>query len=236
MPDDAAWAEHVVIPDDISVLQPDIDDYHRELRTAARMRRWGWLLTSPLWRRWSFPLGVVTGAVALAAVLFGLLAIESAPVHGLLAQEPLASPTVPAGSQGGLLPAATLTTPGGDRIAARELRPAIVVLMPLHCRCDGLLADLAAQAARKRTRLAIVAPGPKDAEVSALAGRLDRNEVSELFDGNGVLSRTYGADGVTVLAVEPNGIVAWTLPRVTPANEQLPLEGFPVLPSFKAAS
>ena len=234
MPDDAAWAEHVVVPDDISELQPDIDSYRREIRTAARMRRWGWLLANPLWRRWSFPLGVVTGAVALAAVLFGLLAIESAPVRGLLPREPLATPTAHVGDQGGLLPDATLSTRSGT-IQARELRPAIVVLMPLHCRCDRLLADLAGQAAKKRTRLAIVAPGPQDAEVSALAGRLDRDQAIELFDGGGVLARTYAADGVTVLAVEPNGIVVTVVTRVTRAD-QVPLEGFPVMAAFRGAN
>ena len=235
VPDDAAWADHVVVPDDIRDLQPDIDDYHRELRLAARMRRWGWLLTSPFWQRWSFPLGVVTGAVALAAVLFGLLAIESSPVPGLLAREPLATPAAPVGTDGGLLPATPLRQ-GSVQISARDVRPAIVVLMPLQCRCDGLLASFAAQAAKKRTRLALVAPGPLNAEVSGLAGRLDRDRVIELFDANATLAKAFHAQGVTVLAVEPDGIVAWVKWQVTTATEHLPLEGFPVLPAFESAS
>ena len=200
-----------------------------------RTRRWGWLLKSAFWQRWSFPLGVVTGAVALAAVLFGLLAIESAPVPGLLAREPLASPAAPIGTDGGLLPATPLTQ-GNVQISARDVRPAVVVLMPLHCRCDGLLASFASQAAKKRTRLAVVAPGAKDAEVSALAGRLDRDRVIELFDSNAALAKAFDAQGVTVLAVEPDGIVAWVKRGITTASEHLPLEGFPVLPAFESAS
>jgi hypothetical protein len=239
VPDDAAWAEHLVVPDDIHELQAEIDDYYRELRSARRLRRWGWLLSSSLWRRWSFPLGVVTGIVALAAVLFALLAVESSPSRSLLGRAPLAAPSVAPGLVRGLLPDVSLAASAsgtGRVVAARDLRPGVVVLVPLRCNCSALLDSMAGQAAKARTRLFVVAPAGTDAEVAALPGQIRHGFVVPLFDTTGQLARAYGARGVTALIVEPDGVVyVKDADMSQPGNGQLPLEGFPVTPvSFRS--
>src|SRR5437764_12769232 len=77
MPEEMPWADPVTVPDDIRALQADIDAYHREQRLARRRRRRERITGSRLWRRWSFPVGVITGALALAAVVAVLLAVDT---------------------------------------------------------------------------------------------------------------------------------------------------------------
>src|SRR4051812_36851298 len=76
MPEEMPWADPVTVPDDIRALQSDIEAYHREQRLARRRHRRERITRSRLWRRWSFPVGVITGALALAAVVVVLLAVD----------------------------------------------------------------------------------------------------------------------------------------------------------------
>jgi hypothetical protein len=206
--DEPAWADPVVVPDDIRELQPDVDAYHRELRLARRRRRWAWLTGSPAWQRWSFPVGVLTGAIALAAVVFALLAVDGA--RGRLeraAPAPLAAPRVAAGSVGGLLPDVSLISTSGTTLAARELRPALVALIPPHCACTQLLTNLAAQAEEVQVRLVVVGPGRPDADIDALPGAINRGTVVATYDVDSALTAAYDARGVTALIVGPDGVV-----------------------------
>jgi hypothetical protein len=234
VPDDAAWADHVVVPDDLRDLQAEIDAYHRERRAERRARRWGWLTGTATWQRWSFPLGMLTGALALAALVFVLLAVESGPPpHHRIAASPLGTPPAAAGTKGGLLPELTLSSrpsgsSGATLRATRDLRPAVVALLPLSCRCTDLIDILATQAAKVGVPLHVVAPAPIDAEVSALAGRMP---LQTWFDASGTLARTYAATGVTVLVVDPDGVVA-SITRDASVDfaRTLPLQTLLVLP------
>src|SRR4051812_36549626 len=163
MPEEMPWADPVVVPDDIRSLQAEIDAYHREVRADRWRRRREQLAGTWLWRRWSFPLGVLTGALALAATVVTLLAVDGAgrPAHPRAV--PLAAPTLAPGHVGGLLPATTLTSTTGMRLDARALRPALIVLLPAHCDCAKLLDSLAAQAAEVQVQLAVIGAGPRDA-------------------------------------------------------------------------
>lgn len=236
MPDDAAWADHVVVPDDASELAPDFDAYQRELRAARRARRWGWLTGSPAWQRWSFPLGMVAGALSLAALMFVLLAVESAPGRpARLTATPLATPTYPPGVRGGLLPDAMLSSApeggGGTVRSALALRPAVVALVPISCRCADVLDVLATQAHGIGVGLAVVAPASRDAEVSALPGRV--SGIQTWYDGTGALASAFKAHGVTVLVVDPDGVVS-SVNRDTTAESArtLPLQSLLLLPPY----
>lgn len=236
MPDDAAWAEHVVVPDDARELAADIDAYHREQRAARRARRWGWLTGSRVWQRWSFPLGMVAGALSLAALVFVLLAVESAPGRpAKLTATPLARPTYAAGVRGGLLPDATLSSApeggAGTTRSALALRPALVALVPVPCDCADVVRALATQARSVGVGLDVVAPGSRDAEVSALPGRVPG--MRPWYDGNGTLAAAYGAHGVTVLVVDPDGVVSF-VQRDTTASlaKTLPLQSLLLLPPY----
>jgi hypothetical protein len=224
MPEDAAWADPVAVPDDIRELQADVDAYHRELRTARRRLRWQWLLGTAAWQRWSFPVGVVTGALALTAVVFTVLTVSGSarPDRGPTA---LAHPAAVPGRPGGLLPDVTLTTTDGVTASARTLRPALIALVPQHCGCAALLDDLAAQAAEVQLQLVVVAPDVPDAEVAALPGQLHHGPVVAVFDDGGALARAYGATGITALVVGRDGVVGYVRRSITPGTRlELPLE------------
>ncbi|MBV9096893.1 MAG: hypothetical protein JO079_02445 [Frankiaceae bacterium] len=236
MPDDAAWADHLVVPDDARELAPDVDAYHRELRAARRARRWGWLTGSRAWQRWSFPLGMVAGALSLALLMFVLLAVESAPSHtSKLAAAPLATPTVAPGVKFGLLPDTPLASaPAGTSGTVRSavaLRPALVALVPIPCQCTDVVRALAKQAHAVGVRLAVVAPGSRDAEVSALPGQV--SGVTPWYDATGTLAAAYGARGVTVLVVDPDGVVSY-VQRNTTAQlvRSLPTQSLLLLPPY----
>jgi hypothetical protein len=234
VPDDAAWADHVVVPDDARELAGDIEAYQRELKAARRARRWGWLTGSRAWKRWSFPLGMLAGALTLAALVFALLAVESSPRHhGLLPSTPLATPTAAPGQRDGLLPDAALasgpTGSGGEVRSAVTLRPALVALVPVTCHCTDILAALADQAHNVGVTLDVVAPLAADAEVSALPGQV--RGVRSYFDATGALATAYGADGVTVLVVDPDGVVSFIQRQTTVSLARtLPVQGMLLLP------
>jgi len=236
MPDDAAWADHVVVPDDASELAPDVDAYHREQRAARRARRWSWLTGSPAWQRWSFPLGMVAGALTLAALMFVLLAFESSPGRPTrLAATPLATPTYLPGERGGLLPDTLLSSApeggGGTTQSALALRPSVVALVPLRCRCADVVATLAAQARGVGVSLAVVAPAGRDAEVSALPGQV--SGVKTWYDATGALAAAFDAHGVTVLVVDPDGVVS-VIERdmTTDRARSLPVQNMLLLPPY----
>jgi len=219
------WADPVVVPDDIRALQTDIDAYHREVRAARRRRRRERLTASLGWRRWSFPIGVLTGALALAATVVTLLAVDGSVRPGRHSAVPLATPTVAPGQVGGLLPAATLATTGGDQLQSRALRPALLALLPAHCNCVKLLDSLAAQAAEVQVQLVIVGAGSPDAEVAALPGQLHHGAVTAAYDAAGTLASAYDASGVTALVVQRDGVVSYVRSDLTGSSRlELPLQ------------
>jgi hypothetical protein len=222
MPEDAAWADPVIVPDDIRELQVDIDDYHRELRASRRRQRWHWLTGTRAWQRWSFPAGVLTGAFALAMVVFALLAVDGRSARPDSGPVPLAAPTVAVGTKGGLLPDVPLTTTTGASVSARSLRPALVVLLPPHCDCKGVLTSLAGQAEEVQLRLVVVGSSQPDAEVAALPGQLHYADLVAAYDAAGNLSSTYAASGVTAVILGRDGVVDYIQPQV---NERTRLEG-----------
>ena len=231
VPEDAPWADPVVVPDDIRELQPDVDAYHRELRHARRRLRWQRITASPAWQRWSFPAGVLTGAVALAAAVFGLLVVDGSAGRHAAAPAPLAAPSIAVGQQGGLLPDVSFTSTIGGAVKARSLRPALIALVPPHCGCTALLRSLAAQAEEVQLRLVVLAPSAPDAEVAALPGQLHYSDVLTAYDANGRLANAYAADGVTALVVGRDGVVTYVGKQLTPSSRlELPLQAALLLP------
>ena len=207
MPDDAPWIDPVVVPDDLRELQADVEAYHRELRHAARRRRVERLTGGHRIRQLLLPLGVVASALSLAAVVFVILTLgqpRSQPAPG-----PAPVATAPHGAVGevdGLLPDVTVRTASGE-LSIRDLRPALVVLVPAPCRCTDMLARLAGQADELPVPMVVVAPTAQDAEVHALDGALHHGHVQPVFDASGSVARTYAASGITALVVGPDATV-----------------------------
>ena len=225
MPEEMPWADPVTVPDDIRALQPDIDAYHREQRLARRRRRRQRITGSRIWRRWSFPLGMLTGALALAAVVVALLAVDTTGRAGHRGAVPLAQPRAATGSVGGLLPTSLVTTSDGQRVPAQSLRPALLVLLPSHCACPDLLDALAAQAAEVQVQLVVLGPAAPDAEVAALPGQLHHGRVVAAYDDSGRIASTYTAKGVTALIVGRDGLVTYIQRQLTTRTRlELPLQ------------
>jgi hypothetical protein len=225
MPEEMPWADPVVVPDDIRALQTDIDAYHRELRLARRRRRRERLTGSAVWRRWSFPVGVLTGALALAAVVVALLAVDGSARPAHRDAVPLGSPSIDAGRVGGLLPTLSVTSADGATVPVRSLRPALLVLVPVHCNCTALLDSLAGQAAEVQLQLVVIGPSAPDAEVAALPGQLHHGNIVAGYDHAGALSSGYDAHGVTALVVARDGVVTYSRTDVTVTTRlELPLQ------------
>ena len=217
MADDAPWIDPVVVPDDIRALQADIDAYHREQREAGR-RRWVRRLTgSRLWRRGATPLAVTAASLGLAAVVFAVLTLGDPGVgRRALPAAVSTAPSAAVGEVGGLLPDLTVRTVAGQPRSVRNLRPALVALLPVHCRCDALLDSLAGQAETVGASLVAVAPAAVDAEVAALPGRIHSGRVTAYFDPAHALADVYAATGVTLLVVSPDATVSHVLRDVRP--------------------
>jgi hypothetical protein len=221
MPDDAPWAEPVVVPDDLRSLQADVDAYHREQRLAKRRRRLQRVTRTRAWQRFGLPASVLLGAMALAgtmfaALMFGQPHAQPVPVAAPLSADPPAEP----GELHGLLPDVSVAVTGGT-VDVRQLRPKLVALVPIGCDCPEILASLAAQADEVHIGMVAVAPAAQDAEVAALAGRLHRGQVDPAFDATGRLAAAYDAQGVlTVLGVAPDGTVGFVVRDVS-ADQRL---------------
>lgn len=208
MPDDASWLDGVVVPDDLSELHADIEAYHRELRHAARRRLFARVTRTSAWQRFALPATVAIGSLAVAGAVLAILTLgHPRPIIGPQAAPIATAPTLPPpGQVGGLLPSLTVRADRGA-INIRDLRPALVALVPLHCNCATLMNDLAGQAQEAKLPLVVVAPSTTDAEVAALPGQVHDGTVQTVFDLHGELRTTYRATGVTVLGLRPDGVV-----------------------------
>jgi hypothetical protein len=208
MGDDAPWIDPVVVPDDIRALQADIDAYHRELRDARRPEFVRRLIATRLWRRGATPLALVAAALGCAGVVFAVLTLGDPGVGRRALPTPIATaPVAAVGDVNGLLPDLTVRTVTGEARSVRQLRPALVALLPLHCNCAALVDSLAGQAETVGASLVAIAPSAQDAEVASLPGRTHGGQVLAYFDPTHALADVYSAVGVTLLVVAPDATV-----------------------------
>jgi hypothetical protein len=170
---------------------------------------------------WPFPLGLgrsllVGPVVAMTLlVIAGLVALLPATGPGPARRAPtparLATPALPPGSVGGLLPDVSLESPTGT-IAARSLRPAVLMLVPDGCACPALVNDLVGQV-QEYPGLPAALVGSADPATRRLAVQRDGGDgrLPALVDRTTALARAYhgGPPGTapTVLFVAPDGIL-----------------------------
>lgn len=232
----------VTVPDDLRGLEDEIRAVQAELgidpvlaagpvtrrdRLNARLRRRfdrrsvAALGRSSRGQGGPFPLGLggsllVGPVVALTLlVIAGLVALLPATGAGPIRRAPtparLATPASPPGSVGGLLPDVGLESPAGT-IAARSLRPAVLMLAPDGCDCPGLVHDLVGQV-EEYPGLTAVLVGSADPTTRRLALQRDGGDgrLPALTDRTSALARTYhgGPPGSvpTVLFVAPDGVL-----------------------------
>jgi hypothetical protein len=199
---DASWAD-VVVPDDISSLAADVDAYRREVRRDRR-RAWQARVMS---RPGILPLSIVSIALLLAGIVATLLTVL-APSAGDSepAARPLAHTLLAAGAVGGLVPAVGLSELG-QPVRSQALRPAVVALVPATCNCVARLKTLAGQADQVGYPLDVVTAATPAAD--ALVKSLDTGKPHVLLDAsltNSLYDRV-AAEGLTLLLVEPDGVI-----------------------------
>lgn len=226
--DSPLWAMDFVVPDDISELADEVAAFRREQRLQARRRRLG------PFAGWARPglLAPVVAVLLLCATIAGslLVSLQSNQVGASAAREPLAHPKVAPGEVGGLLPDVLAGSTSGP-VALRDLRPAVLALIPPSCACAAVLDRLAGQAAEVGVPLIVVAPGWATAQLADLLAAMHVGTPVALVDAAGLLARDYRAQGVTAILVAPDGRVPFD--PVRNASSRTDLEGqlFALLPA-----
>lgn len=209
----------VVIPDDIRELDADVAAFHRELRRHARQARRDRLLLRRHWERFGVIAPLLLLTVVVVVLFGGFTASFTARAPTVAGPQDRAQTSVASGLVGGLLPDVDVVVTG-NATPIRELRPALLAVLPTGCDCAELVRALVRQTSEYSLRLILVTP------------RLGRDDASDLrsaalgratfaVDAPGALARVYGthalvfvhADGVvTAIDHDPTASERFELP------------------------
>ena len=219
----------LVVPDDASELDLDVQALRREQRAASRTARVDRLFVSRRDREHRIS-GFVVVLVLVVVAGFGALLTLLGPARSLgPASAPLATTASgTAGSVGGLLPETSLDLGSGPPLDARLVRPAVIVLVPVGCTdCTESIRAAVQQANEFRLRSLLVAPRTLSAEeqvsFDALVRAISAGIAIPATDSSGTLARAYAPAGVSVVVVASDGVVAQVIRNVTPQTRLEPL-------------
>lgn len=221
---DGSGPPGLTVPDDARDLARDVAALERERRAARRAARRrdraGRLLGSsgrPVSGR------LVVLALVVVALFASLPVLLRPRFPDAPAPLPLASPGVPPGQPGGLLPEARLETPGGGTTTRALPRPGALVLAPVPCAgpCEVAVGEVVSQLRQATRSTRIVTPGgadPQGRAADALRVGPARGLATSGTDVDDVLAPTYRAAGLTVLTVAPDGVVLDVVRDVVPGR------------------
>lgn len=219
------WAAGLRVPDDARELDADLYRWRREQRALHRRAR-------SLRRR--RPIAFAAGVCVLSlfvATGTGLVAtmLPSAPDTARHAAALATVTRAAPGTVGGLLPDVALRI-GSRLVRAREVRPALLALLPTHCGCQRIVNDLAAQAAEFGVPLVLVTSGVRTSDLAGdpaegqrLAAATHRGTVEAAYDEEAGLSTGYSARGVTAVVVADDGVVTAVARDLAPPLRLEPL-------------
>ncbi|MEU6036334.1 hypothetical protein ABZ801_13075 [Actinomadura sp. NPDC047616] len=190
----------VVVPDDARELDRDVIAYRREERQRRRRERIR-RLTRPF-TRYGIAIPIIAGAL-LVALASGVLMTAFGPRPTPRPSTPMLAPhpTAAPGRIGGYLPDAQVALIGRERarIPLRDLRPGVIVIVPPECRCEALVAELAARTQEFELRFWITAdrradkakPDEAVRRLRQLAGAAHHGTAVLVDDTGNVLAGTY---------------------------------------------
>ncbi len=228
------------MPDDASALEADRQAWLAEERTRRRRARTRRLLLTRRWDRFglSGPLVVLclllTAAVGSLAVVFVPRPANEAPSAAPLADVP----ALPAGAAAVSPGAATTAPPARERsdgallgrrlpetvlrgdvrpVPTRDLRPAVLVLLPDGCTCFEAIRMLYRQARGFRLETWLVGSGSAGDELVRADEEGTAGGARWAVDAPGTLARALAARGLTVAVVAADGVLA-ALWRDVPAD------------------
>lgn len=191
-------------PVDARELDADLQALWREHATAARRGA-----NPPARPRRRPPRGQ---ALVIVLLLLGVAATAVALVIGApigaptrSAARPLAQPDGTPGTVGALLPEVTLAVGESGR-KARELRPAVLAILPVPCDCAAALRAVATDAGQYAVPLILVTPA-NNREIPALLRAVNPTRAYPALDRASALAEAYTASGLTLLLVRADGVV-----------------------------
>ncbi len=221
-PDDDAvggppdWAG-LVVPDDISELEAEVTALRRERAQAAPPRSLlRGIVETRRWRRYglSGPLLVIVLMVVLLFASLVFLLLPASPRSPRV--RPLAHPRAPVGQPGALLPDLALTAGMTGAIRLRNVRPAVVLLLPGSCRCGPLVADVLDSTSSPRLPVLLVGEGTDP----VLPSTAPTSRVHSGTDPAGRMATTFGlADRPIAVFVRSDGTVSRILRDATAGAE-----------------
>ena len=219
--EEAGGQQPLVVPDDARDLGRDVEALRRERRASDRRSRAGRLLVTGRYRRVGLSTPLIIAILVVVAGFGALMTVLRPSFPEPAGPQPLASPAVAPGGVGGLLPDGPVTTPAGPTTTRALPRPGVLVLVPVPCGCDPLLGgvvDQVLQVTRDVRLLSTGAQDPGGQAVRALRDGASRGLVTAGVDERGVLASAYGARGVTVVLVAPDGVVVDVVVDVRPGQ------------------
>jgi hypothetical protein len=148
------------------------------------------------------PLGFIVAAVL--AMVGSLMLASVSRVDAPVATAPLAANTAEVGVVGGLMPSAPVAVNGAPRLL-RDIRPAIIALVPAGAcpECAAGVASAAAIAEASRLRFIVAGEGRDPATVETYAAAVG---AATLMAPTGTFA-DYRPSGLTLFSVAPDGIV-----------------------------
>jgi hypothetical protein len=202
--DEPLSLDGLVIPDDARELDADARALQRERRVEARQARVGRFFGG----RYGLPGPIVVVILALLAG-FASMVLLSQPRRTALREVPLATTGIrPVGAEGGLLPDVEVRRSDGATLRLRDMRPAVLALLPAGCGCDDQLREVGLAAVRHEIDYLLIAD-----EVPPAPADLNERAVLRVAEPTGALARTYNVSrqaGVrfpVLLLVRGDGVV-----------------------------
>ena len=196
------------IPDDARELDADVRALRRERRASARRDRLHRLLVPRGWRRYGVSGPVAVVIIALIAGLASMIVLFE-PRRSVVRTVPLATNALrPVGAEGGLLPDVVVYRMDGGTSRLRDLRPAVVALLPTSCGCENRLQQVGLAALRYRLPYVLIGRN-----LPAQPADLDERTTFRASEPTGVLARSYRlAEGPdehppVLLLVRADGVV-----------------------------
>jgi hypothetical protein len=121
-----------------------------------------------------------------------------------------------------LLPAAEVLV-RGIRQDVRNLRPAVLALLPARCGCDDVLESLFRQSHEYQIELFLVGGQAQAAELRELARHTGNGSTPVVVDPAGRLASVYAPRGVTAVLVDGAGVVTAVERDLAPGDRLEPL-------------
>ncbi len=198
-----------VVPDDASELDRDLQAWRREQKWRRR-REFLDHFVFKNGHKDSGLSGMFLATVLIALAMLGasvsFLTLRGAKTPPIAASLDLASPIAPPGTPGGLLPNVLLSTGEGTSFNVRDLRPALIVVVPVDCACDTTLASLSREAVINSVPVDLVGDNTQAVQIERLAGQMRPSNVRAFVDDTGDFVAAYAPRGLTIVPVHADGV------------------------------